>query len=198
MKSLLSCLLIVLIQLGSHAQVVKHTFNVEFKGKSIGHIYALKKTEGDKELFDLTTNTDVSILAFSVHVESEIELIKKNGSLMISKCYRHSNRGSEDIVSHVEKVDNKKYKIEKNNKITSMEGAINYCIVDMYFKEPMDHQVVFSNMHTGFININKIEEHSFEVETPDGNSTLYHYQNGNLISIEMKTKVGDVICTRVQ
>jgi hypothetical protein len=179
------------------AQVTKHSFEVEFKGKKIGHIYALHKVEGEKDLKDLRTNTDVSLFAFSVHVESEVELMKSGGHLIASKCYRHANRGSNDILAHIEKINSDpSYKVHKNDEVFEIGKSIQFCVIDLYFEEPVDQTVVFSNMHASFLDIQKKEADRYEVITPDGNSTIYSYRNGELVQIEMKTTIGTVLCKK--
>mgnify|MGYP001075475659 CR=1 FL=1 len=59
------------------AQELEHSFEVTFKGKSIGNLFAQEKRTETAVIKDLRTNTEVDMIAVSVHVESEVKLLKK-------------------------------------------------------------------------------------------------------------------------
>ena len=195
MKKLIILLLAISSFLFSSSQTLEHTFDVKFKGKSIGHLFAKKEVDGNKIMQDLRTKTEVNLIALSVHVESEVKMIKKDNALTTSISYRHASRGSEDIVSEISKIDAQEYKVKRNGKEFKLEDTeISYCTVDLYFSEPKNMDKVFSSMYAEHLKIEKISPHRYKLSSPKSKDSFYTYENGKLILVEIETSVGNVKC----
>ena len=122
MKRILFLVLAVSLQSLLFSQPLEHTFDVKFKGKSIGKLIAQREVKGNVIKQDLRTKTEVNLIALSVHVESEVKLIKKDNLLTHSVSYRHANRDSEDIVSEILKIGPEEYKVKRNGKEFNLEN----------------------------------------------------------------------------
>ena len=199
MKRISLFLFISAISISLSAQTTEHIFEVTYKKKSIGNLFATQKIDKNKTIQDLRTNTKVDLIAFSVYVESEVKVIKENGVLVYSDCYRNANRGTESIVAEIRKVGPKSYSIKRNGENFKIEGkAISYCIVDLYFEEPVNQEEVFSDMYAEFLNIEEISPHKYKLSSPKSKDTYYTYKDGELIKVEVETPIGMAVSKRTK
>lgn len=198
MKKTLLFLLLASNVLFVQAQKTAITFEVAFKKNKIGTVQAVREITGNKITNDLSTKTDAKVFMIPVHVESEVSLMKENGILVKGTAYRHANRGSEDVHATVKKIAENTYQAEKNGKINRLENkTIGFCVVDLFFQEPVGLKQVFSNMYADFLTITELGGGKYQVITPDKKNTYYNYRNGQLITVESDTPLGKVISKRV-
>jgi len=131
-------------------------------------------------------------------MESEVTTIHENGILMEGTAYRDASRKSNDVVATVTKIGFKRYLRERNGiKDIIRNQRITYCVVDLYFKEPLGITKVFSNMYAQMVELKRMDDGQYQLITPDNNNSLYSYKNGKLINIEVDTPVGKVISKRI-
>lgn len=195
MKQLTILLFTSFISIYSFSQTTEYTFDVKFKGKSIGNLFAKKVVNGNEIKEDLRTKTKVNLIALSVHVESEVKLIKRDDQLIQSVSYRNASRESEDIVSEISKVSSREYHVERNGKEFKLKDfKITYCTVDLYFSEPINIDAVFSSMYAENLEIEEVSPHRYKMSSPKSKDTFYTYENGKLIMVEIDTSVGRVKC----
>jgi hypothetical protein len=198
MKPLATTFLSILIGSSLFAQKTEIAFEVSFKGKKIGVVKAIEEKTGAKSIKDLKTETDTKILMMSLHVESEVKVVKENGVLLEGTAYRHANRGSEDVHAHVKKIASKTYQRERNGQTSKIEKEdITMCMVDLYFKEPKGVTSVFSNMYAEKLELKPMGGGKYQLITPDKKNSYYSYQNGKLVTVEADTPVGKVLSTRI-
>lgn len=180
------------------AQKTEISFEVSFKGKKIGVVKAIEEKTGAKSIKNLKTETDTKILVMSVHVESEVKVVKENGVLLEGTAYRHANRRAEDVHAHVKKIASKTYQRERNGQTSKIENEdITLCMVDLYFKEPKGVGAVFSNMYAEKLQLKAMGGGKYQLITPDKKNSYYSYQNGKLVTVEADTPVGKVISKRL-
>lgn len=192
--------LIVLFLLGAgfaRAQATEIIFDIYYKDKIIGLVTALKIQNGNKITEDLHTKTDSKVLMLEVHVESEINTTFHKNILQKGIAYRRSNRGSEDIETTILKTDERSYTIERDQKKQILKtSAIDFCIVDLYFTEPVGKKNVFSNMYGQFITIIDEGGGTYKTLLPDGKKAIYTYEAGKLETIEVEMSLGKVVSKR--
>jgi hypothetical protein len=198
MKPLATTFFSIFIVISLFAQKTEITFEVSFKGKKIGVVKAIEEKAGTKSTKNLKTETDTKILVVSVHVESEVTVIKENNVLVEGTAYRHANRGSEDVHAHVKKIGSKSYQRERNSQTSKIENEdITMCMVDLYFKEPNGVASVFSNMYAEKLELKAMGAGKYQLITPDKKNSYYTYQNGKLVKVEADTPVGKVLSKRL-
>jgi len=182
----------------THAQKQEVFFDVIYKDEKVGVLHA-KETKTESKSFKLLTiETNTTFLFIPIHMESEVTMIQKNGILMEGTAYRNASRKSNDVIATVTKIGFNLYQRERNGvKDKIRNQRITYCVVDLYFKEPLGVTKVFSNMHTQMLELKSIDNGQYQLITPDNNNSLYSYRDGKLISIEVDTPVGKVISKRI-
>ncbi len=195
--SLLLSFYLAALQL-SLAQKTEATFEVTFKGDKIGTLHALEDRSGSQLVKDLRTVTDTKVIMMSIHVESEVSITHIDGALIKGTAYRHANRGAEDVHAHVTRIDDTSYEVERNGRKEKMENVkIDFCVIDLFFREPRGMKTIFSNMYAQMLTIKNVGAGKYMLVTPDNKNSYYTYQNGKLMTVETDTPVGKVVSTRI-
>lgn len=180
------------------AQKKEIFFDVFFKDEKIGVLHAQETKSESTSLKVLTIETSTTFLFIPIHVESEVNTTQKGGVLIKGTAYRNASRKSSDVIASVTKIGTRLYQRERNgvkDKIKNLH--ITFCVVDLYFKEPVRITRVFSNMYAEMLQLKQVSVGKYQLITPDNNNSIYNYRNGELISIEVDTPVGKVISKRI-
>lgn len=194
--SLLVCFLLSVTS--AFTQKQETTFDVIFRGEKIGVLNAQETKSKSKAYKELTVDTKSTFLFIPVHMESEIRITQKRGILIEGTAYRNANRGSSDVNATIRKVGFRLYERERNGvKDKIRTKPIRFCVVDLYFKEPLKVNEVFSNMYVEMLQLKRIDTGKYQLITPDNNNSIYTYTNGKLVSIEADTLVGKIVSKRI-
>jgi hypothetical protein len=197
MKAVWMSLVIVLFTGMATAQKTEITFDIRFKDESIGTLKAIHERTAKKSVHDVRTQSETRILMISVQMESEIVVTKENGVLIEGTAYRQANRGASDVHSYTKKIGDKTYQRERNGESKKLENTkITLCVVDLYFTEPKGKTTIFSNMYGDFLKLKQLGPARYELITPDDKNSIYTYQNGKLMLIEVNTPLGKVVTKR--
>lgn len=123
---------------------------------------------------------------FSVSVNSKEEACFKDGVLQYSSVFRKVNGTVK--TNFYTKLNGNTYTIE-DKKEDEVEAFNNYPItgsfLSMYYNEPANNNVVYSDTYKKLITISKLEDHKYKVTMPDGNYNYYYYQNGICNRVEI-------------
>lgn len=197
MRICLSGLGILLFSFVGTAQQTSISFDVFMKGKDIGDVIAVEQKTNTKSVKDIKTNCDNKILLVSVHVESELTTTHENGSMIKGTAYRHANRGSSDVHAQTTRTGVRQYSVERNGTKTNISNQeIQFCVADLYFREPKGLSTVFSNMWGANLVVATLGNGKYTVTNPDGKSSTYIYQNGHLVQMEVDTPIGIITTKR--
>ncbi len=173
-------------------------FEVIFKDEKIGTLHAKEVLSGNKSVKNLNINTDATYLFVTVHVESEVTSTYENGILIEGTAFRDANRGSSNVHARVTKIGSRIYQRERNGLRDEIYNElITFCVIDLYFQEPVEVTKVFSNMYAQMLVLKKVSPGKYQLITPDDNDSFYSYKNGKLVTIEVNTKVGKVLSRRI-
>jgi len=182
----------------AHAQNEETFFDVIYKDEKIGVLHAKETMLKSKSFKLLTTETSTTFLFIPIHMESEVTTTQKNGILIEGTAYRNASRKSNDVIATVTKRGFKRYQRERNGVTDIIRNQrLTYCVIDLYFKEPVGITHVFSNMYAQMLDLKRMDKGQYQLTTPDNNNSLYSYRNGKLISIEVDTPVGKVVSKRI-
>ena len=197
-KNLFLLLSFLLAGMLTRAQNQEVFFDVIYKDDKIGVLHAKETKTESKSVKLLTIETKTSFLFIPIHMESEVTTSHKNGILIKGTAYRDATRRSNDVIATVTKIGSKRYQRERNGvKDIIKNQRITFCVVDLYFKEPLGVTHVFSNMHAQMLKLKRMDKGHYQLIAPDNKNSLYSYKDGKLISIEVDTPVGRVISKRI-
>lgn len=154
-----------------------------------GQILNYEVIKGSKKLGDMTVerrayNSEVEYnihskvvfrLLFSFTVEFESTSLYKNNILEREAATSKLNGSTQKSSDLVRTGEN--YSLTLNDKKYPADGPITYSISAMYYQEPQLGQKVFSPQFGEYLSFEKIGEHKYKMESPDG-TNLYTYVNG--------------------
>lgn len=181
----------------TRGQEMEILFDVMFKDKKVGVLRAQETKSESTSLKLLTTETSTTFLFIPIHMESEVSTTQKSGVLIKGTAYRNASKSS-DVIATVTKIGFRIYQRERNGVKDKIKNQrITFCVVDLYFKEPVEITQVFSNMYAQTLKLKRMDNGVYQLITPDNNNSLYTYRNGELISIEVDTPVGKVMSKRI-
>ena len=145
--------------------------------------------KGSKKLGDMTVerrayNNEVEYyiqskvvfrILFSFTIDFESSSLYSNGILERESTIRKLNGATQKSSAILKKDEDYSHTL---NDVTSFEeGPISYSVSSIYFVEPEPDQQVFSPQFGKYLTFEKIGEHLYELESPDGTNT-YTYMNG--------------------
>ncbi len=174
-------------------------FDVFFKDEKIGTLRATETVHADESVKELKSETEAKLLFISFHFESDVTTINKNNVLISGTAFRESNHGPGNIQAKVTKTGISQYERTQNGVSEKFRHPpIKFCVIDLYFREPVGIKKIFSNMYTQMLSIKKLGGGKYLLSTPDNNTSIYIYDKKKLVRIELATKVGNVISKRTR
>lgn len=113
------------------------------------------------------------LFSFTVDYESTSEY--KYGKLI--KEYTHSKLSGKTQKKSTVWFDGSKYTLDLNGSRLHPKGPIEYSVAAIYYEEPQDGQRVYSPQFGDYLTFEKVGEHKYELESPDGVNE-YYYTHG--------------------
>jgi hypothetical protein len=159
----------------SSAFAQQSKFNIKRNGEVIGQLYFQQKDDGDNIYLRITSKVQ-SRFVFKIDVETEDVAHFKNGKLLTSNVNRVVNGNAKEAkktswINHV-------YQLKTGDKTTTIKQPINYNMMLLYTKEPVNISEIYSDNFQCFIPIEKNGAHQYRINLPDGNYNDYHFENG--------------------
>lgn len=167
--TILISLIVFQVALGQtvHYDVVKGS-------KKLGDMTVKRMLSEDQVKYEIKSKVTFKILfSFSIDYESTSEY--KYGQLI--KEYTHNELNGSTQKKSTIWFDGEKYTLDLNGSRSTINRRIEYSVATIYFEEPEDGQKVFSPQFGEYLAFKKIDEHQYEMESPDG-INLYTYTNG--------------------
>lgn len=130
------------------------------------------------EYLNFKTISDVQTrFILKVKVSGEETSSFKTGKLINSSVSRIVN--GKEKASKLTKAIGSGYQTSSFGKsVSSINKLIDYNFNMLYWQEPVDNKTVYSDNFQQFLNIQKVEEHRFKIQLPDGNFNYYSFKNG--------------------
>lgn len=174
--SLKSTLLLVLF-IGSASTLFaqQSKFNIKRNGSVIGQMSFSQKEEGENVFLKITSKVNTRFV-FKIDVETEDVAHFRAGKLITSGVNRLVN-GSAKEAKKTNWV-NDYYEIQSGNKVSKLKQPINYNMMLLYCKEPINIPNIYSDNFQCFLPIKKSGAHQYRIDLPDGNYNDYHFENG--------------------
>lgn len=113
------------------------------------------------------------LLSFTVDYESTSEY--KYGKLI--KEYTHNRLNGSTQKKSTLWFDGEKYTLDLNGTRYTEKSPITYSVAAIYYEEPKDGQKVYSPQFGEYLEFEKVGDHRYEMESPDG-LNIYSYTNG--------------------
>jgi hypothetical protein len=179
-------LLFLLLYVSANTAVVfSQTVNMDvlMGVKNIGHITAQKKITGKTVNAALSSKVSVSFL-IKVNVEQTIVSEYKDGKLMKADVVRVSNISSENKKTAIN-WNGSEYTILKDSVTITHKDPVTYCVLDLYFTEPVGLTKVFGETGGTYMPIKSLGNHQYELQVNDSKRDIFTYgDDGKLMQVE--------------
>lgn len=153
----------------------KLVYRIEHNADSIGYFTAEKKRQGAREIYQLESHTNFTLLMSFKHYayyRSEYENSQLMDAIMETFLNDKARSQTETIY------ENGKYLIKTGESNQLQELPINESIATLYFRKPRGTKI-FSERHGSFFDVRKVSESEFELIKPDKRKNIYYF-DGNL------------------
>ncbi len=157
----------------------------------IGDLFAVKSYNTDSTFnYKIISNVDYRFL-FSFHITFLYESMFSSKGVYTSSQFKYTM--NEDVKEYkwVNYIGGKWYVYEENEVINIIDEKINQTAVQLYFEEPDDALVVFSERFCDFYTIEKGQDNGYKIEFPGG-TNKYYYENGICNKVEINTIFSDM------
>lgn len=149
-------------------------YNVVKGSKKLGDMTVKRSLSENEVRYEIESKVVFKILfSFTIDYESTSEY--KYGRLI--KEYTHNQLNSSTQKKSTIWFDGEKYTLDLNGSRSTIRDKITYSVATIYFEEPKNGQQVFSPQFGEYLTFEKVGDHQYEMESPDG-TNLYTYTNG--------------------
>lgn len=183
-------LLALLLSAGPEAKVEQFEYEVIVYNKTIGTFSAVKTQIGENAEYQLTTSIRTRIfkkIEFDFAMQSSYEDHKLVHADL--KNYMNKELRKSSTVDY----DGSKYLIKTDKKtMTHNESDVSYSSASLYFEEPINRKVLFSENYGINLPIKKVGDHKYMVKLPNGDENFYTYRNGEVVNVEFDKSIINV------
>ena len=160
------------------AAVHQLRYRVKQDGKDIGEIRATRKFQDNRTFYDVETRLNVKMLG-SQKVEYYLKAVYQNGMLLSSTAKSFLNEKLHHTCQT--SLKNNRYEIRRDKESHTLSRALNYSGVMLYFQEPLNVHIVYSEMSGQDNFIRKASEgHYLMTDGKSKKQNRYWYRNGQL------------------
>jgi hypothetical protein len=174
---------LLLFSFASYTQVRTLEYNVSYKGKNVGVMLLYQKKTGGDVYMKTVANVKMNLIV-NIRVNTEEESFFQNGKLVSSSLSRKVN-GKEKVNKQTKAIADGYQTFSFGKQGSAVNKAIDYNFSLLYCIEPVDKQAIYSDNFQQFINIQKVADHKYKIELPDGNYNYYSFQNGICSNVEL-------------
>ncbi|MBL7736710.1 MAG: hypothetical protein JNL51_14730 [Chitinophagaceae bacterium] len=174
---------VLLTGYSSLAQEQIRHYDIIYRGDTVGRMNFYEKKLGANLLLKFDSKVRIRSL-FTFLVETEESSDFKNGALVHSSVRRKINGKEKTLKQTIAGRGGYQCLPEKIN-CGGNSAPIVYNLHLLYISEPADRQKVYSDHFQEYLLIQKIADHKYKVELPDGNYNYYSFENGVCYSIEV-------------
>ena len=153
-------------------QILK--YEVVKGSKKLGDMSVERKAYNDETFYHIKSEVSFRIL-FKFTIDYEMYSEYENGILQKESAVRKLNGSTQKTSAIVKK--GAVYSHTLDDVTFEEKGPINYSVAAIYYKEPKPNQRVFSGQFGKYLTFEEVDNHVYELESPDGTNT-YTYTNG--------------------
>ena len=158
-------------------------YEVLRNNKTIGQTVVTATKTAGKVTYKVSAEIKVSFIK-DFNAISEEETVFENG-IMVSSFFSRSLNGEVKGKRNTRLIDSVYQITENGNTSKHKLGKINLTISGLYLNEPLNTNRIYSDNHRQWLKLTQIKSHSYRLDLPDGNHTLYHFENGICVRIDI-------------
>ncbi|WP_316804743.1 DUF6134 family protein [Pedobacter nototheniae] len=150
-------------------------YNIKRNGEVIGQLYFNQKEDGNNTFLKITSKVNTRFV-FKIDVETEDVAHFKNGRLISSGVNRIVNGDPKEFKKT--SLQNEIYQTQAGKKTGTLKKSINYSMMLLYSKEPVNETEIYSDNFQCFVPVEKKGKHQYRITLPDGNYNDYQFEDG--------------------
>lgn len=184
--------LMVLVPLLQAQQILR--FEIYSLGSKTGTLTAKKEIKNNLEYYIIESQAYANLVVSQVDVKTILKSTYKDGMLLSSFAKNEKNGEIEQYADTQWKEP--EYYITSHTGKNTIKEKILMSVASLYFMEPKNHERIYSEVWGQFLPLT-VKENSYTLQLPNGRTTTFIYENGQLQEIHTTTKVGKVKIKRV-
>lgn len=156
----------------------KLSFDMIWKGKSVGTLYATQKNVDSKKYYHSSTNIQIKFIK-TFDINYEYDVLFDNDVLQSANVDINYN-GNQHAQTQTKRKNNE-YQVIKDEKLeATWKETIYYSTISMYFEEPMNITRCYSEQEGDFNTIIHLGNHKYKKTNTSGRESFFFYKNGSL------------------
>lgn len=180
----------MLVSWGPVATTEQFEYEVIVYNKTIGTFSAVKTQVADNAEYKLTTSISTRIFK---KIEFDFAMMSSYHGTKLIHADLKNYMNKELRKSSTVDFDGSKYLIKTDKKtMTHNESDVSYSSASLYFEEPINRKVLFSENYGINLPIKKIGDHKYMVKLPNGDENFYTYKNGEVVNVEFDKSIINV------
>lgn len=194
-KACYTLILVVLSALTASAQKLNLNYKVVNNGNIIGWVKIQKNDNGSGSSIILTSEVKRRII-FLLTVEEKQDAYFNEAGMITSSIYRKVN---DNVKVNQQTIYKGNYYEIKNPKTSErvMIHQIQYNLLSMYIKEPVNINKVYSETFLRYLVIEAKGNSVYKLNLPDGNTNYYYYENGTCSKVVMEHSLFTIEFVRI-
>jgi hypothetical protein len=170
------------------------SFSIWRKGKQIGTAVGERNIQENGTTLQLTVSMEAKIL-LSIKVQAVTENIFFGNCLATARYQKIVNGARLNTLS-LKQAGNRYVVIEDDATTIIEKHPISFTAISMYFSEPVSVYNLYSESNNCFAPIEHLGNGRYRIRQPNGNTTTYFYQQGQLVRMEAESSYGLIIFQR--
>ena len=166
-----------------NAQNQKTDYKIIFRGDSVGNMQLCKNKTGDNISLKLTSSVRIHFF-IKVNVKCQEMSSFQNGRLIYSNVSRVVN-GKEKAARQTRAYGDTYEATSFGKAVTSTIKPIDYNLNMLYFQEPFNKQIVYSDNFQQFLTVEQVALHRYKIVLPDGNYNYNTFTDGLCSTVEL-------------
>lgn len=169
-------LVLLLSSYAVRAQQIMLEYDIVHKGNIIGGMTLDMNKDGTNSVIKMNSRVDVKFIVTTT-IKMHEESFFQKGRLINSIAKRTINQNVKQN-NQTKAADNYYHIISKGKTSTLKIPVINYNLLLLYYKEPIDIAEVYSDSFQRLLKIDKVADHHYKIMLPDGDHNEYFFKNG--------------------
>jgi len=170
------------------------SFSIWRKGKQIGTAVGERGIQGNGTTLLFTVSMEARIL-LSIKVQAVTENLFLGNCLATARYQKMVNGARLNTLS-LKQAGNRYVVIDDDATSIIEKHPISFTAISMYFSEPVSVYTLYSESNNCFVSIEHLGNGRYRIRQPNGNTTTYFYQQGQLVRMEAESSYGLIIFKR--
>ena len=193
---IISVLISLSAKAGANDKIDVQDYLIVFKGDTVGNFTVTKTIINDTVIYQYNSVAETRFIK-RYHVVSHKETKFYNNQLIYSEASNIVNGKTRDKSITKWIPQKKHYLTNKNGNIIESNRPITFTSVRMFFEQPVNEKVIFSEVRANFDDVKAIENNAYEVDYGFKGNMTYYYENGESVKLVVEYFIVDFEMYRI-